>query len=120
MDPEKRHHPRFFPQGLYANIAIKPGLSHEEIDLSGEIIDMSYSGIKIRLNEPLQIDLNNAEVRISLVLPQSNLPVSINGIIKHIIENKDFGVKFSASHAEHSIDNLMFECIKLSSQSAQI
>jgi PilZ domain-containing protein len=120
LDFEKRHHPRFFPQGLHANIAIKPALSHEEVALNGEIVDMSYSGIKIRLQKPLQIDLDNAEVRISLILPQSNLPVSINGMIKHIVDNKDFGLQFSSSHTEQSVDNLMFECIKLSRHPAQL
>ncbi len=119
MTSEKRTHPRFLPDGLIASIAVKLTPPDKEIVVEGKIIDMSYTGIKIQLNTPLPSNISTGEIRIMMIMPQSGLPISIHGIIRHCSEQGEYGLNFSGKHAEHHIDNLMFECIKLARQSVQ-
>ena len=120
MDTEKRIHPRFLPKGLLANITIEPPAPEEEIVVEGEIVNMSYNGIKIRLSKPLQSEIDHCEIKIAIIMPQSGIPISIHGIIKHIKQQCEYGLQFADGHTEQSIDHLMFECIKLADQSIQI
>lgn len=119
MEPEKRKYPRFQPQGLLASIKIDPP-AEKEIVLEGEVVDMSYNGIKIRLNKPLHVDIDHGEIKIEITMPQSGIPISIHGLIKHIREQYECGLQFAANHSEHCVDKLMFECIKLADHTVQI
>ena len=110
MESEKRSHPRFMPEGLIANITIDLPPPDGEITIEGEVIDMSYTGIKIKLNTPFPADLDYGEIRILLTMPQSGIPVSIHGIIKHCSDQCEYGLQFTD---KHNVDNLVFECIKL-------
>ncbi len=120
MNTEKRTHPRFQPQGLVANIIIDPASSDEEIVMEGEVVDMSYNGIKIRLRKPLSADVDHSSIRIEIMMPQSGIPVSIHGIIKHIKQQCEYGLQFAENCVEQNVDGLMFECIKLAKNSGQI
>ena len=113
MDTDNRRHPRFSPYGLVANITIAPPPPAEEITLEGTIIDMSYTGIKIKLNTPISDDMSESEILIKLIMPESGVPVSIHGIIKHLNAESEYGLQYSEKHPEHEVDNLMFECIKV-------
>ncbi len=74
---------------------------------------MSYSGIKIRLKELLAHDVEYAELRISLILPEFGMPVSIHGMIKHFVDHHECGLQYADKHTEDEMDGLMFECVKL-------
>lgn len=113
LDTENRDRKRFNPEGLSAHIIIDPPPPSGEIVVDGQVVDMSYSGIKIRLKEPLDHDVEEAELRISLVLPESHVPVSIHGMIKHVVDQQECGLQYSDKHTEEEMDSLMFECVKL-------
>jgi hypothetical protein len=110
---ENRDRKRFNPEGLAAHIIIDPPPPEDEIVIDGQVVDMSYSGIKIRLKEPLAHDVEEAELRISLVLPESGVPVSIHGMIKHVADQQECGLQYADKHTEDEMDDLMFECVKL-------
>ncbi len=117
MEADKRIHQRFNPQGLKAHIIIDPPPPDEEIVIDGCIVDMSYRGIKIKLKQPLEHQVDNAELRISIVLPESGVVMRIQGMIKYIQEQRQCGLQYSDQHTEDELDSLMFECIKYVAQS---
>ncbi len=119
MEYEKRRHPRFNPKGLVANITITPPPPSEKIIFHGRIVDMSYTGIKIKLDSSMTKDLSGSEIKIKFTIPQSGVPVSIQGKIKHIKNNFELGLQYSELYQEHKIDDLMFECIKIADQPVQ-
>ncbi len=112
METDKRKHPRFCPENLLANITLAPKAPEKKISINGTVVDMSYTGIKIKLNSPLSTDLKEAEITINLTLPESDIPVSIKGIIKHLNTESEYGLQYSENCSDNEIDNLMFECIK--------
>ena len=117
MLQENRFRKRFHPEGLAARIIINPALEGEII-IEGQVLDMSYGGIKIKLKEPFVHAVEEAELSISLVLPESGVPVSIRGRIKHIVNREEYGLKYCERHTEFELDDLMFECVKLAPQAA--
>jgi hypothetical protein len=119
METEKRIHPRFCPNGLNATITLVPPAPNKELILEGTIIDMSYSGIKIKLKSPINSDLSESEIKINFIIPESGLPVSIHGVIKHLNDHSECGLQYSAQHTENKIDDVMFECIKLTDKHIQ-
>ena len=112
MEEEQRNHKRFKPAGLAAHIIIDPPPPAEEIVIDGLVVDMSYSGIKIKLKRPLGYDVEEAELRISIILPESHVPVSIHGMIKHVQDQHECGLQYADKHTEDQLDSLMFECVK--------
>ena len=112
MEADKRIHQRFNPEGLAAHIIIDPPPPDEAIIIDGLVVDMSYSGIKIKLKQPFMQDVEEAELRISIVLPESGVTVSIHGLIKHVQAQHEFGLQYAERHTEDELDNLMFECVK--------
>jgi hypothetical protein len=116
VEADKRIHQRFCPQGLKAHIIIDPPPPDAEIVIDGCVVDISYSGIKIKLKRPLEQQVDNAELRISIVLPESGVVMRIHGMIKHIQEQQQCGLQYSDQHTEDELDNLMFECIKFVEQ----
>lgn len=112
MEDEKRSHKRFKPEGLSAHIVIDPPAPGEEIVIDGEVVDMSYSGIKIKLEHALDASIEEGELRISIRLPESGVPLSIHGMIRHLHDNGECGLKYADQHHEESMDDLMFECVK--------
>jgi PilZ domain len=112
---ENRLRKRFHPVGLAAQITINPPLGRV-IALEGQVVDMSYGGIKIKLNEPFGNAVEEAELNITIVLPESGVPVSIRGRIKHIVNREEYGLKYNDEHMEYELDDLMFECVNLALQ----
>lgn len=111
METEKRAYPRYSPEGLRAGIAVeKPG--HDLICMTGEIIDISCTGIKIKLDSPITANLIG-KVRIEFELPKSGVPVKISGAIKHWESSSVFGLYFAEENPYDFMDSLLFECIKL-------
>lgn len=121
MDKENRNHPRFHPKGLTAKISIEPPPPKEKITLEGTILNISYTGIKIKLDSPFNEDIEKSIILINLTLPESGVPITIRGTIKHLNNNaEEFGLQYSESHTENEVDNLMFECIKIADNDTQI
>ena len=80
---------------LAANITIEPIPPADEIILEGIVVDMSYTGIKIKLNKPLRGDIPVSDILIKLTLPESGVQVSIHGIIKHLNTGSECGLQYS-------------------------
>lgn len=116
MEADKRIHKRFNPEGLTAHLIIEPPPPDEEIVIDGVVVDMSYKGIKIKLDEPLNPEIDQAELRISIKLPESGVSISIHGMIKHIQEKHECGLQYAEQHTEDELDNLMFECVKYAAE----
>lgn len=109
MKSEQRIHPRIRPKGLQADLIFNA--ADQEMILEAEIIDISYSGIRVKLKEAIAPDLTG-NIRINMILPESNTPFSIHGILKHNFE-AECGLHYLDHHVHGSIDDLMFECIEL-------
>ncbi|MBS3964312.1 MAG: PilZ domain-containing protein [Methylomonas sp.] len=116
MEVEKRSRKRFCPQGMLAHIVIEPPPPDAAIRLDGCVIDMSYGGIRIRLDEPFAHDFDQAGLMIAIRLPESGVEVFIRGSIKHVHDQHHCGVQYADCLSETDMDELMFECVKLSPQ----
>ena len=94
---DRRHSPRFNPQGLKANIVLELPLenpdSHETINLEGEVVDISHTGVKIKLREAMPAS-NGRRIRIDFMLPDSGIPFSISGILKHQLKPTELALQY--------------------------
>ncbi len=115
---DNRAHPRFNPNGLPVSISFDPPPPDEKFRVDGMVLNMSYTGIKIKLNSPLNIDIPECTLLINLSLPGSGVPVTIKGVIKHLSNDSMFGIEYTEKNLENEVDDLMFECIKLSDDTA--
>lgn len=107
---ERRQSPRIHPFGLKASIYLEP--SHEPAFMEGEVVDISYTGIKIRLNTPTANGLDG-KIKIQLFLPDSGIPLSITGILKHQSPKNEIGMHYIQGPNVLEMDRFMFECTKL-------
>jgi len=112
MDTDNRRHSRFNPKGLLANIILSPHSLEKETTYEGTVVDLSYTGIKIKLNTPLNKGIDESEILIKLTMPESGIPITIRGVLKHLTTNSECGLQY-INQEEHEIDGLMFECIKI-------
>ena len=110
MSNEKRNHHRVKPSGLQAGLLFKK-TSSQEVSLDAEILDISYSGIRVKLKEPLSEGISG-KVKITMILPESGTPFSVHGVLKHQDTESVCGLHY-VDHVDGSIDDLMFECIGL-------
>jgi PilZ domain len=110
-DAERRQSPRFNPQGLKASIFLDP--TDDPANLEGEVIDISHTGVKIKLTEPMPVSINR-KIRIEFLLPESGIPFSISGILKHHNDSGELGLHYMDCPVVEALDGFMFECIKLS------
>ncbi len=111
--PEKRKYPRYNPVGLDANVTIVATDTESETSYSGTVVDFSYTGIKIKLEEPIASNITECVIRIELTLPESGIPVSINGKIKHSTDQDEYGFQLISEQVDYTLEDLMFECIKV-------
>ncbi|GAB4255130.1 MAG: hypothetical protein Kow0065_02920 [Methylomicrobium sp.] len=111
MYNERRNHPRLSIRGLKAYINIDR-LSQDSIEIEGQVVDISYTGIKISLTSPLP-EKSEGIVKIVILLPESNIPLTIHGKIRHFCPRSGYGIHFNESTAEEDLDEFMFECVKL-------
>ena len=110
-EAERRQHPRFNPNGLKASIFLES--PQDPCNVEGEVVDISYTGIKIKLNTPMAADMGG-KIRIELFLPDSGIPFSISGILKHQLNSRELGLHYADRPDADALDSFMFECIKLS------
>ena len=109
MNSEKRNHQRIKPRGLRADLIFNS--EDQEIALEADILDISYSGIRVKLRKPIAADMVG-NIRINMILPESNAPFSVHGILKHRTPDDECGLHY-IDHIDGSIDDLMFECVEL-------
>ncbi len=81
MKSERRSHNRVKPDNIRAEISHHQSSEHE-IDLIAEIINISRSGIRIKLSKPLNPTIHD-HLKITMVLPESGVPFTVHGILKH-------------------------------------
>ncbi len=110
MCAEKRLYPRVNPKNLIAHITINRP-PDEALTMDGIVVDLSHSGIKIKLSAPLMAEIND-QITINLQLPKSGIPICIHGVIVHRRSPMECGLHFVDQPPLKSIDSLMFECVK--------
>jgi len=111
MKHEKRSQRRVKPNNIKADVFTTHS-SEEEISLNAEIIDISRTGIRIKLSNPLDTSIHD-RLKISMFLPESGAPFTVHGTLKHQHSDTEYGLHL-ADHVEGSIDDMVFECISLS------
>lgn len=107
---ERRQFPRVSPAGLKATI--KLGTEEEPIIMQAEVVDISYDGIKIKL-ESLSANHLEGKIGIDLYLSDSGIPLSFSGILKHFNHAGELGLRYVDCPVVEALDRFMFECIKL-------
>ena len=112
MTSDRRRHTRFTLSGLSAEIVISKE-DGRTLHVAGNIVDISYTGIKIKLHETVTADIND-KIKIDLQLPESGIPIAISGKIVHRLSATECGIYFGDRHDESAVDELMFECVRLS------
>lgn len=110
MTQDQRQYPRYQPQGIQASITIEHP-PHDPLCTNGDIIDISCTGIKIKLSTPLS-EIIDGKIKIVFVLPDSGTVLTITGIIKHQQEPSECGFQYENNLSEDMFNDLMFECIK--------
>jgi hypothetical protein len=106
---ERRQHPRIYPQGLRAKIFLDS--QPDPLNLEGDVLDISLTGIKIKLDKPSG-DLDG-KIKIALSLPDTGIPLSITGILKHQANASELGLHYIGNPDADALDRLLFECTKL-------
>jgi len=110
MKAERRNHLRVKPKNVQADIhSIDPSI--HETSVSGEILDISLTGIRIRLSNPLGKNIDD-NLKITLISPESGTPFTVHGTLKHLHSDTEYGVHYT-HHIDGSIDDVLFECEKL-------
>jgi PilZ domain len=110
-EAERRQSPRFNPEGLKAKITLDS--NQDPMNLEGEVVDISHTGVKIRLKEPMPTSVDR-KIKIELFLPDSGIPFCISGILKHYNNSGELGLHYMDYPVVEALDSFMFECIKLS------
>ena len=110
MKHEKRSQRRVKPNNVKADV-FSTHSSEEEIDLDAEILDISRTGIRIKLSDPLDTSLHD-RLKITMFLPESGTPFTVHGILKHQHSESEYGLHLS-DHVEGSVDDMIFECVSI-------
>ena len=92
--------------------------NNQEVSVEADILDISYTGIRVKLKKGFVADIDG-RVKITMTLPESGLPFSVHGILKHQHADTECGVHY-ITHANSSIDDLIFECIELDASTVLI
>lgn len=109
-ESDRRQSPRYCPAGLRAVISLES--NQHLMDLTGDVLDISQTGIKIRLDTPTAANMEG-KIRILLRLPESGIPLSISGILKHQAKATDLGLQYVDNQNWVDLDKFIFECTKL-------
>ncbi|CAA9890320.1 PilZ domain-containing protein [Candidatus Methylobacter favarea] len=110
MTIEKRSYPRYKPQGLKASVNLEQPFN-DLLRIQGEVIDISFTGIKIKLESPISADLEG-KIKINLRLPECGIGITISGIIKHQHNPGEYGVHYIKTPSLDALDDFILECVK--------
>jgi hypothetical protein len=114
---ERRQHPRYSPTGLKAAITVSdpPPI----INLYGEVVDISLNGIKIKLDIPSTDDLEG-DIKISLFLPDIEIPLFVRGVLKYVKDDGDVGLHYLDYPIADTLNKFMFDCMKLANKTGDL
>ncbi len=93
---------------LQNDIAAKKNI--KEILLVADVLDINHFGIKVKLSEPLQANLDN-KIKFQLTLPQSGSILTLSGFLNDSQTNTHHSVSLKN---RISIDEAVYDCLKLS------
>lgn len=115
---EKRQHPRVKIQELHAEICVSAADPFQRCILQGSVLDMSNTGIKIKLLTAMP--KIPAHSNISIVLTNVNLstPLKIKGMLRHVSADNECGIAFSSQTSTLEVDEFVFECVRNNAFSA--
>lgn len=100
---ERRQHPRYSTSGLQAAVTVRDPSTI--INLYGEVVDISLSGIKIKLDPAYMEDLEG-DIKISLFLPDEEIPLSVKGVLKYT-KASDVGLHYLEYPADNSLNKVI-------------
>ncbi len=108
MTEERRENPRTEAKGLQAKIMVtEPNRS--VFIANANILNISKSGIKLRVQKPLIIELGT-NIQLEVILPESGFPVIVNTIVVHEKLDTEFGLHYIDLRPEDPIEKLINEC----------
>jgi len=110
MKHEKRSQRRVKSRNVKAGV-FSTHSSEEELDLDAEIIDISRTGIRIKLCAPLDTNIHD-RLKITMFLPESGATFTVHGVLKNQHSETEYGLHLF-DHVEGSVDDMIFECISL-------
>ena len=110
MKTERRIYPRFKIQDLTAQITFENSDSARHV-ANGEVLDISYTGIKLKLDTPM-FPKANSKIKIALTLPDTGIPLTISGMIKHQSSAAEVGLQYLDHPDKNDFDDLVCEFIK--------
>ncbi len=111
MNNDQRQHARFNPEGLVAHVTLE-NEALDQVYVNGEVINISHSGIRLKLTEPLLAHVND-KIKIQLILPESGIPLTIRGVIKHEIADNEFGLHYENPPSKNDYEDIILECFKV-------
>lgn len=117
MVAERRTHQRVKPKNLKADIFINEDGS-PEVALDADIIDISVSGIRVKLKQPIN-SIKSHKIKVTMMLPDSKVPFSVHGILKHQHADSEAGIHYT-DRIQGSVDNFIFDCISLNNKTMLI
>ncbi len=110
MKPNRRSNQRIKPRNLRADVLPSAAKPHEK-SVDAHIIDISKSGIRIKVDSPMQCEIGDY-IKITMSLPDSGNPFTIHGKITRQPDHSELGIQYTGFQ-DRSIDDMLFECIKL-------
>jgi PilZ domain len=110
IQSDRRKYPRLNPEGMKASVVLTPYEGNATV-IEGDVVDISFTGIKIRLKAPLTGNLEGL-IRIGLNLPDTRIPFYINGILKHQATPTELGLHYIDSSNVIDLDKFILECVK--------
>ena len=113
---EKRQHPRYSPTELKAAITLNE--PPPAVNLYGMVVDISLSGIKIKLDVPHAEDLRG-DIKISLFLPDAEIPIFFKGVMKYV-KDGDVGLHYLEYPIGETLNKFMFDCMKLANKLGEL
>lgn len=109
---EKRQNSRVLVRDLHADISVIGPDSLLVTTLTGGVVDMSYSGIKIKLLTAMPNIASQSKITIILTGASLSTPMTIKGMVRHISAANECGIAFTNELGMPEIDSFVFECIR--------
>ena len=109
---EKRQYPRYKTTKLKALVSLFISPHTVSVEIEGDVLDVSMTGVKIKLYGELPANLGEARVKISLSSAHSKVPMQINGMIRYKSLTTQYGLQFAADNAPQAINDFLFECAR--------
>jgi hypothetical protein len=109
---EKRQEARVLAQDLHADICVMGPDSEILTTMKGEVVDMSYSGIKIKLSAAMPNIPSQSKITILLSNPNLTTPVTIKGMVRYLSKENDCGIAFANEQGKSELGKFLFECVR--------